>query len=198
MVDLMALELPLKGLQAAGGDQESKSVSRIEVVDGLTRVFHREFFDVQYEIQWKIAARKHEPLVLFLIDVDQFSSFNAMDRRSGDYALQKIAKTLGLLIRRSTDFVARYKGDQFIILGADMSEVQAKAHALRICERVQSLKILDRQSGQYLSVSVGYVVGVPDAGKKPRHLLDAATRYLKIAKSLGKGMAHGSGAKRPA
>lgn len=197
MVDLTALELPINGLQAAGGGQEGNSLSRIEVVDSLTRVFHREFFNVQYEIQWKIAARKYESLVLFVIDVDQFSSFNAMDSRSGDYALQKIAKALGLLIRRSTDFVARYKGDQFVILAADMSEAQAKAHALRICERVRALKILNRQTGQYLSVCVGYVAGVPDAGKKPRYLLDAASRNLRLAKSKGKGMAHGSEMKRP-
>lgn len=197
MVDLTALELPINELQVAGGGQESNSLSRIEVMDSLTRVFHREFFNVRYETQWKIAARKYESLVLFVIDVDQFSSFNAMDSRSGDYALQKIAKALGLLIRRSTDFVARYKGDQFVILAADMSGAQAKAHALRICERVRALKILNRQTGQYLSVCVGYVVGVPDAGKKPRYLLDAVSRNLRLAKSKGKGTAHGSETKRP-
>jgi diguanylate cyclase (GGDEF)-like protein len=196
MVDLTALKLPLKELQSEDS-KEITSMSRISVVDGLTRVFHREFFDLQYEIQWQIAARKQEPLVLFVIDIDQFSSFNAVDPRSGDYALQKIAKMLGLLIRRSTDFVARYDGDQFIILSADMSKEQAQAHALRICERVRSLKILDRKTGQYLTVCVGYVVGVPDAGKQPRHLLDTASRNLKLAKAKGKGVAQGSETRKP-
>lgn len=194
MVDLTALGLPLGGvMQTEAESQNSNSLPRIEMVDGLTRIFHREFFNVQYAIQWGIAARKQDALVLFVIDVDQFNSFNALDRRSGDYALQKIAKTLSLLFRRSTDFVARYEGDRFVVLAADMSETQAKAHALNICDRVQSLRILNRQTQQYLSVSVGYVVDVPRADQKPESMLEMACDNLKHAKSSGKGTIHGSG-----
>jgi len=196
MVDLTTLGLPLRGLlQSEEGSQDNNSLPpRIEMVDGLTRIFHREFFNVQYAIQWGIAARKQDVLVLFVIDVDQFSSFNALDSRSGDYALQKIAKTLSLLFRRSTDFVARYEGDRFVVLAADMSEAQAKAHALRICDRVQSLRILNRQTQQYLSASVGYVVDVPHADQKPEGMLEMACDNLKHAKSSGKGAVRGSGA----
>lgn len=194
MVDLATLGLPLRGLlQTEEEGQDNNSLARIEMMDGLTRVFHREFFNVQYEIQWRIAARKQDVLVLFIIDVDQFNSFNALDSRSGDYALQKIAKTLNLLFRHSTDFVARYEGDRFIVLAADMSEAQAKAHALRICERILSLRILNRQTRQYLSVCVGYVVEVPHADQTPEHMLEIACNNLKLAKSSGKGTIHGSG-----
>lgn len=194
MVDLTALGLPLGGLmQGEEESQNSGPLPRIEMVDGLTRIFHREFFNVQYAIQWGIAARKQDPLALFVIDVDQFGPFNALDSRSGDYALQKIAKTLSLLFRRSTDFVARYEGDRFVVLAADMSETQAKAHALRICDRVQSLRILNRQTQQYLSVSVGYVVDVPHADQKPEGMLEMACDNLKHAKSSGQGTIHGTG-----
>lgn len=194
MVDLTTLGLPLRGLlQTEEERQDQNSLPRIEMMDCLTRVYHREFFNVQYEIQWRIAARKQDVLVLFVIDVDQFNSFNTVDSRSGDYALQKIAKTLSLLFRHSTDFVARYEGDRFIVLAADMSEAKAKAHAQRICERVQSLRILNRQTRQYLSVSVGYVVEVPRPDQTPQSTLEIACNNLKHAKSSGKGSIHGSG-----
>ena len=194
-MELTTLGLPIRGLlQTEDESQDNNSLPRIGMVDGLTRVLHREFFDVQYAIQWQIAARKQDALVLFVIDVDQFNAFNALDSRSGDYALQKIAKALSLLFRRSTDFVARYEGDRFIVLAADMSEEQAKAHALRICDRMQSLRILNRQTQQYLSVCVGYVVNTPYADQTPEHMLEIAINNLKLAKSFGKGMMHGSGA----
>lgn len=193
-MELTTLGLPIRGLlQTEDESQDNNALPRIRMVDGLTRVLHREFFNVQYDIQWQIAARKQEVLALFVIDVDQFSAFNALDSRSGDYALQKIAKTLGLLFRRSTDFVARYEGDRFVVLAADMSEAQARAHALRICDRVQSLRILNRQTQQYLSVCVGYAVGTPHADQTPEHMLKIAIHNLQLAKSLGKGATHGSG-----
>lgn len=189
------LGLPLRGmLQSDEESRDSNPLPRIEMVDCLTRVIHREFFNIQYEIRWRIAAKKQEALVLFVIDVDQFNSFNALDSRSGDYALQKIAKTLVLLSRRSTDFVARYEGDRFVVLAADMSEAQAKTQALRIRDRVQSLRILNRQTRQYLSVCVGYAVDVPRADQTPGHMLEIACDNLKLAKSSGKGTIHGSGA----
>lgn len=192
-VDLTTLGLPIRGLvQTDEEGRDNNILPRIEMVDGLTRVFHREFFNMQYETQWQIAARKQDDLALFVIDVDEFNAFNALDRRSGDYALQKIAKALSLLFRRATDFVARYEGDRFVVLAAEMSEAQAKVHALRICDRVQSLRILNRQTQQYLSVCVGYVAGVPHADQTSQHMLEIAANNLKLAKSLGKGTMHGS------
>lgn len=193
MVGLTTLGLPLRGaLQSEEDSQENNSLPpRMQMVDGLTRISHREFFNVQYAIQWKLAVSKQEALVLFVIDVDQFHVFNAMDSRSGDYALQKIAKTLSLLFRRSTDFVARYEGDRFVVLATEMPEAQVKVNALRICDRVQSLRILNRQTQQYLSVSVGYAVDVPRAEQKPESMLETACNNLKHAKAAGKGTIHG-------
>lgn len=192
-VDLTTLGLPIRGLlQTEDESQDNNALPRIDMLDGLTRVLHREFFDIQYAIQWQIAARRKEVLALFVIDADEFNAFNALDRRSGDYALQKIAKALSLLFRRSTDFVARYEGDRFIVLAADMSEAQAKARALRICDRVQSLRILNRQTQQYLSVCVGYTLDTPHADQTPEHMLKTATHNLELAKSVGKGTVHGS------
>lgn len=194
-MDLKVLDLALSGL-AREVDTDSldtqQKLRQSHTVDIVTRAYSRDFFDRQFEIQWEIAIRKKESVALFFIDVDQFRSFNAKnDSRSGDYALQKIAKTLRLLFRRASDFVARYKSDQFIILATDMTQEQAKVCARQICDRVRSLRILDRQTNQYLTVCVGYIVHMPLAAEKPQTVLEAAYQNLKNAKSSGTGKTFG-------
>lgn len=196
MIDLAALDLALIGLtqdaDADNSDTDQKPLQRLETLDTLTRVYRRDFFDLQFDIQWKIAVRKQESLILFFIDIDQFRSFNEKnDSRSGDYALQKVAKTLKQLFRRGSDFVARYKSDQFVVLASDMTREQAKAQAEKICERIYNLRILNVQANQYLKVCVGYIVHLPLATEKPQSMLEAAYQNLKHAKSAGTGKASG-------
>lgn len=191
MEELKALDLALKDL-AQDESAENLCLQRLEALDTLTRVYNRNFFDLQFETRWKTAIRNKETLALFFVDIDQFRSFNARnDSRSGDYALQKIAKTLKLLFRRASDFVARYKADQFIIVASNMTQEQAELYAQRICERVYNLKILDTRPNQFLTVCVGYIVHSPRATGKPQNTLEAAYQNLKYAKSAGKGKSFG-------
>lgn len=195
-MDLAALDLALIGLtrdaDADNSDTDQKPLQRLETLDTLTRVYRRDFFDVQFDIQWKIAARKQESLILFFIDIDQFRPFNERnDSRSGDYALQKVAKTLKQLFRRGSDFVARYNSDQFVVLASDMTREQAKAQAEKICERVYNLRIFNAQADRYLSVCVGHIVHMPLPSEKPQSMLEVAYQNLKHAKSAGKGKSFG-------
>ena len=76
MVDLTALGLPLADLkqeaETENANRQQQLLQRMGAMDTLTRVYNRDFFDLQLGIQWKIAARKKECLALFLIDVDPF------------------------------------------------------------------------------------------------------------------------------
>ena len=62
MVDLTALGLPLNDLMqeadAENANRQQQLLQRMGAVDTLTRVYNRDFFDLQFAIQWKIATRK--------------------------------------------------------------------------------------------------------------------------------------------
>ncbi len=192
MVDLTALGLPLTDLkqeaEAENANQQQQLLQRMGAMDTLTRVYNRDFFDLQFGIQWKIAVRKKECLALFLIDVDHFDTFTARhDHRSADYALQKIARTLKLLFRRASDFVARDEADRFIVLAADMTAAQAEEHAARIRDRVQKLKILDAPPEHYLTVSVGCAVHIPSPSDQLQDMLAGARQDLERIQSQDQG-----------
>ena len=192
MVDLTALGLPLADLkqeaERENANRQQQLLQRMGAVDTLTRVYNRDFFDLQFGIQWKIATRKKECLALFLIDVDHFDAFTARhDHRSADYALQKIARTLKLLFRRASDFVARDEADRFIVLAADMTAAQAEEHAARIRDRVQKLKILDAPPRHYLTVSVGCAVCTPSPSDQLEDMVVSAGQALARAQSQNQG-----------
>lgn len=183
MVDLSALGAPLNDLmqqEAEHDNRQQQLLQRMGAVDTLTRVYNRDFFELQLDIQWKIAARKKESLALFLVEVNDFDDFSARhDHRSADYALQKIARTLKLLFRRASDFVARDEAGRFLVLAADMTAPQAEQHAARIGDRVHKLKISDVPPQRYLTVSVGHAVHAPLPSEPAQHMLTSARQALE-------------------
>ncbi len=146
----------------ADGQDAGSSFNYLSVIDPLTRVYSRAYFDAQLSSKWEDAVSEGTSLTFFIINVDNFKSFNASsDTRSGDYALQKIAKCLKLLFRRSTDLVARDGGDQFIALALEMDNANAEQYAKVIKERIKSLKIYNQLKKDYLTVSIQQIVHHP-------------------------------------
>ena len=146
----------------ADGQDAGSSFNYLSVIDPLTRVYSRAYFDAQLSSKWEDAVSERTSLTFFIINVDNFKSFNASsDTRSGDYALQKIAKCLKLLFRRSTDLVARDGGDQFIALALEMDNANAEQYAKVIKERIKSLKIYNQLKKDYLTVSIQQIVHHP-------------------------------------
>lgn len=140
--------------------------SFLESIDPVTRVYNYLYFQHQLGVQWKIAARQNICIALFKVTINDFQSFClTRDSRTKDYVLQKVAKCLKLLFRRSTDFVARDLGDQFVILVLEMDSQKADAYKSTITERVNSLKIAHNEINNFLSVTVQNLVLIPEYEK---------------------------------
>jgi len=101
--------------------------------DYLTGLYNRRFFMERFaeEIAW--SARYHEPLSIFMLDIDYFKNINdTYGHECGDEILKQIAKTLTSSLR-TEDIVARYGGEEFIVLlpNADASGAAITAEKLR-------------------------------------------------------------------
>lgn len=195
-IDLLDVNLLQQALISSKDDAELadyKPLQGLAALDALTRIYNREFFESQLDTQWKIALSEKTRLAFILIDVDEFKKFNeAYDQQSADYALLKIAKTLKLLFRRSSDFVSRYDGDQFAVLATLVDETQTVKYAENICDRVCKLKILNSMSSLgYLTISIGYAVCQPLSGDTQQVLIDQAKQRLRRAKELGRNRSVG-------
>jgi len=100
------------------------------ITDGLTGIKTRRFFWEALSAEWKRASRSGRPFSVVLIDLDKFKEVNdSMGHFEGDLVLARVGRLLEQKSRQS-NVVARYGGDEFIVLmpetGADQAQVLAE------------------------------------------------------------------------
>lgn len=155
----------------------------LAVTDGLTRLYNRSHFDSQLRKEIERAKRYGHPLSAAILDIDGFKEFN--DRRghlAGDGLLVRVASILRKKVREA-DFVARYGGDEFVVLLPETEKEGALAFAERVRRKVQE----SSQGGQESpspTVSIG-VASFPYDGANAKQLFEAADKALYWAKNKG-------------
>lgn len=162
---------------------------RIASIDGLTQIANRRKFDEHLKQQWKQMARDQSPLSVILCDIDHFKQFNdAYGHLAGDACLQKVAGVLGDCVKRPTDLVARFGGEEFAAI-LPQTEVDG---ALRIAEHMQlavmQLQIPHRASkvSSVVTLSIGIACAVPTPHSVSEELIHTADRRLYQAKQAGR------------
>jgi diguanylate cyclase (GGDEF)-like protein len=161
---------------------------RVAILDELTAVPNRRFFNLLLRQEWARAAREVHPLSLLLIDVDVFKGYNdRYGHPAGDACLARIAGTLNTLTRRPGDAVARYGGEEFVALLAHTAAKGAAAVAETLRAAVEDLNIEHGGSpvGK-VTISVGVGSAVPNRNSTPDRLLTAADHALYEAKATGR------------
>lgn len=130
-------------------------VEHISQMDGLTGVYNRKYFDEVMQREIPRVKRYNHPLSLLMIDICDFKDFNDhFGHVVGDQILQMVA---GLLMEniRETDIVARYGGDEFVVLMPDTSESQAKMVKERIERAVFLHNTREMETQKQFRLSLG-------------------------------------------
>lgn len=166
-----------------------KELEALSFKDGLTNIANRRRFDVSLEVEWESARSNGQPLSLLLFDIDFFKQYNDLyGHVRGDKALIEIAQTLSLALDGPRDVVARFGGEEFVVL---LPQADASV-ALKVAERCQRLiqkqAITHAQSplGQRVTVSIGVGTVTPGAHTKPSSFIEAVDQQLYAAKKNGR------------
>ncbi|MCP4688907.1 MAG: diguanylate cyclase, partial [Desulfobacterales bacterium] len=94
-----------------------EQLERMAMMDGLTGVYNRRYFDLHLANEWKRAIRERHDIALIMIDIDYFKRFNdTYGHQAGDECLREIASMIREEIKRPGDFAARYGGEEFVCL----------------------------------------------------------------------------------
>ncbi|MDO8494137.1 MAG: GGDEF domain-containing protein [Deltaproteobacteria bacterium] len=164
-------------LALANANLYSKT-KELSLVDELTSVYNRRHFGQVMQIEWKRSVRFHRPLSLLMIDADHFKKYNdTYGHPKGDQVLKAIGKLL-LGNLREVDTVARFGGEEFVILLPDTD----KKGALSVAEKLRKLV---EQNIAAVTVSIG-VATYPDDVKEMDDLIDHADIALYQAKDYGR------------
>lgn len=152
--------------------------------DDLTGLPNRRCFHAQLTEFLLLKARNNTNLSLLFIDIDNFKYVNDTKGHDvGDEVLKALAKILSNNIRKS-DFVARWGGEEFIILLLDSDINQAQVIAEKLRSQVANSNNLAQFTQQAITISLG-ATSVTDKDNIDT-LLKRADNALYKAKSLGK------------
>jgi diguanylate cyclase (GGDEF)-like protein len=156
--------------------------------DGLTGLYnHRHFFELLHA-EISRAERYGQELAVIMLDVDRQFGLKAINdtygHQAGDEMLCAIARFIAGNIRRA-DVLARYGGDEFIILAPQTGKSEGLALASRICEQLYEERFHVAGQEVHFAVSVGAAVFVPGSGQDASAVVNLADQGIYLAKEQG-------------
>jgi diguanylate cyclase (GGDEF)-like protein len=163
-----------------------EAVSRLSVTDELTGLYNGRHFRARLREEIERAKRGSRPLALLIIDSDSLKDVNdRFGHDAGNHHLVAIAQSVQSHVRTS-DVVARFGGDEFLVLQPDATPEDAAAVAERIRVAVAATTI-SASDGTRVggTVSIG-VAGYPRSASDADSLFKSADSALYDAKRHGK------------
>lgn len=149
-----------------------KKVEILAIIDPLTELYNRRYFELALEKEFKRTLRYKTPTSCMMIDVDHFKKINdEYGHHTGDEVLKEIAKQIKNSLRE-IDMAARWGGEEFIILLPQTTKGNALNAATRISESIAALKFTNVSSR--LTVSIG-IAGIPNPS------INSVEKFIQVA-----------------
>ncbi|HXF81381.1 MAG TPA: GGDEF domain-containing protein [bacterium] len=161
--------------------QESQRQLRdLAIRDPLTGLFNRRYFRDVYAAEVQRARRTGHPFSVAMLDLDDFKRFNDTNgHTAGDGVLESFAEVLRRSLR-SVDVLARYGGDEFVVLMPATPRAGAEAAMARLRRVLQQWRPLGAPEG--IQVSVG--VSTWDPLTEPLEQADSRMYEAKRARAV--------------
>ncbi len=185
--------------------QMGHQLDALTLRDGLTGLYTHRAFQERLREEVARALRYGQPMSILIADIDGFATVNYdLGYQIGDDILRRLA---GVLQEddespvRTSDVVARYSGEEFVLLLPETGKAGALTKAARLRDAVAAAEM---PGGRKMSISIG-VACLPEDAADPEGLLTAAEAALRGAKRGGPGRVHffsagdamSSGSRRP-
>jgi len=156
------------------------------VMDGLTNLYNRQYFDMHIEMMLRSHISQAKPLSFMLIDVDHFKKINdTYGHLCGDEVLRRIPM---IMIRniRPTDFAARYGGEEIAVVMPNTTLSQAADVAERIRKSIEGYPFNLAGEGGAIKCTVSIGVSSSTQNDNTSQLISRADKALYHVKNTGR------------
>ncbi|TFG80305.1 MAG: GGDEF domain-containing protein [Chrysiogenales bacterium] len=159
----------------------------LSISDGLTGLYNQMHFFKLMDLENKKSQRHNLSYSLIIFDVDHFKNFNDSN---GHLRGSQTLKAIGAITKnkfRSTDLLAKYGGDEFVIILPQTDKVGAYLAAERLRESVerQTFPGAETQPHKKITISIGLAT-YPEHGLTAEEILNHADKSLYFAKESGR------------
>ncbi|MCL2411053.1 MAG: diguanylate cyclase [Treponema sp.] len=162
------------------------------MIDQLTNIPNRRGFDNRLQIEWNHAIREKTPISILMMDIDNFKYLNdTYGHQWGDIVLQKTAEVFLSSLKRSGDLVARWGGEEFVVLLPNTPQSGAIDIAERIRVNLENTMI-PYTSDQVLKITISIGVNslIPLQSTSVSDFISDADKRLYHVKQTGKNGVH--------
>jgi diguanylate cyclase (GGDEF)-like protein len=166
------------------------TVEALAVTDALTGLPNRRRFDQDLANEWRRSMRDCQPLSLLMLDVDRFKAYNdTYGHQRGDSCLKQVAEACLDVVSRPGDLVARFGGEEFVVILPNTEDEGARHVADKICEALRSRRLPHSGNAPgIVTISAGCTTLVPCFGKHSSDLIEMADQALYRAKYSGRNL----------
>lgn len=160
-------------------------IHALTITDPLTGCFNRRYLDSRLSEEALRSRRTGQPLAVIVTDIDRFKRINdTLGHAAGDVVLKAVAHTFRSAMRERIDWVARFGGEEFVIVLPDTSLAAAIVVAERLRSAIESAQF--SYDGKELRVTASFGVAVSTDGSDAASLLSSADARLYEAKEAGR------------
>ena len=166
--------------------EQIAELSRLASIDALTELPNRRFADNELQSSLDGLKRYGWSFGVLFVDIDHFKRFNdEYGHNVGDQVLKVVARTLASSVR-SSDVVARWGGEEFVVLLRGLDEASLAEYAVRCRAMVE--RSCERDDGQstphMVTVSIGGTLGSADDDKET--IIARADSMMRRSKNEGR------------
>jgi len=164
--------------------KQIKAIEELGLLDHLTGITNRRGFDNRINLEWLRAIRDKTCLSLAILDIDHFKVYNdEYGHAQGDVLLRTLAQKIISMQKRPADFVARWGGEEFVLMMPNTTPKGATDHAEEIRRSVQEMEVPNLPSA---TVSIGVASVYPSINSSETEIFDMADKALYQAKNTGR------------
>jgi diguanylate cyclase (GGDEF)-like protein len=182
--DLELISRPLGWALANAVDY--REATRQTLIDDLTRLYNVRYLYESLDTEIRRARRYGSAVSVVFIDLDGFKSVNDLyGHRAGSVTLTEVAQLILASVRES-DFVARYGGDEFVMMLPESASLSAMQMAERVRVRIAAQRFTGGISAEiHLTASFG-VASYPEHAQTAERLIELADAAMYEAKQRRK------------
>jgi len=149
------------------------------LIDELTKLPNKKFFDIRMEDEWNRAIRGKYHLSFLMMDLNKFKEYNETHGNlEGNRLLREVARIFSYCVNRTSDFASRLGGDKFCIILPNTNEDGAKKIA-------ENIRISMERTGKS-TISIGLACKIPNLEDDMHEFIAQAGQRLYEIKNAKK------------
>ena len=166
--------------------QALEQIRQLATHDDLTGLLNRRAMLDRMQLEQHRSLRSGSPLLIAQLDIDHFKAVNdTHGHAAGDLVLQSFADTVRRNVR-DTDVLARWGGEEFVLLLCDTPAADAVTLMERLRQAVQAMQVPVAQGGQPITVTVSIGLARHTPADPLAGTLERADQALYAAKAGGR------------